>query len=158
MSDFRDRLFAETLQQLVWRRSLSLTRNEDDAGDLMNDTFLKALEKEHLFDGKNIDRWVMTICRNLFFDKQKKRKETLLGKEEAKLAIDGLQESVNVVKDLEYCLKELDDEESEIIAMAQVMSSRAIAEELNISSANLRVKKHRARAKLAECMGLLDGR
>lgn len=58
--------------------ALSLTRNQADAEDLLQDTLMKAIAKFHLFrTGTNLRAWLMTIMRNTFFTQIKKaRKET----------------------------------------------------------------------------------
>ena len=78
VSDFNEKLFSQELQNKIWYRALSLTQDEHDAKDLLQDTFVKAMENEKKFDGQNIDRWVYTICRNLFLDSKRKKREVLL--------------------------------------------------------------------------------
>ena len=47
--------------------ALSLTRNEADADDLVQETFLRALKGWHTFTpGTDCRRWLFTICRNTF--------------------------------------------------------------------------------------------
>lgn len=51
----------------VGRFALSLTRNEADADDLVQDTFLQAFRGWHTFTpGTDCRRWLFTICRNRF--------------------------------------------------------------------------------------------
>ena len=51
----------------VGRFALSLTRNEADADDLVQETFLRALRGWHTFvPGTECRRWLFTICRNTF--------------------------------------------------------------------------------------------
>ena len=52
----------------VARFALSLTRNEPDADDLVQDTFLIAYERWHQFQpGSECRAWLFTICRNRFY-------------------------------------------------------------------------------------------
>jgi RNA polymerase sigma-70 factor (ECF subfamily) len=47
--------------------ALSLTRDEADADDLVQETFLRALKGWHTFaPGTDCRRWLFTICRNAF--------------------------------------------------------------------------------------------
>lgn len=47
--------------------ALSLTRNEADADDLVQETFLRAFRGWHTFTpGTDCRRWLFTICRNTF--------------------------------------------------------------------------------------------
>ena len=51
----------------VGRFALSLTRNEADADDLVQETFLRAFRGWHTFvPGTDCRRWLFTICRNTF--------------------------------------------------------------------------------------------
>jgi len=51
----------------VGRFALSLARNEADADDLVQETFLRAFRGWHTFTpGTNCRRWLFTICRNTF--------------------------------------------------------------------------------------------
>jgi RNA polymerase sigma-70 factor (ECF subfamily) len=51
----------------VHRFSLSLTRNQADADDLVQETYLRAYRSWHTFEhGTDARRWLMTICRNAF--------------------------------------------------------------------------------------------
>jgi RNA polymerase sigma-70 factor, ECF subfamily len=51
----------------VARFALSLTRNEADADDLVQETFLRAFRSWHTFmPGTDCRRWLFTICRNTF--------------------------------------------------------------------------------------------
>lgn len=51
----------------VGRFALSLTRNEADADDLVQETFLRAFRGWHTFTpGTDCRRWLFTICRNTF--------------------------------------------------------------------------------------------
>src|SRR4029077_3148852 len=66
----RDRDFAATALPLlpnVYRFALSLTRNEADADDIVQETYLRAYRSWHTFErGSDARRWLFTICRNAF--------------------------------------------------------------------------------------------
>lgn len=68
--DHDDRWFeSEALQWIddVHRFSLSLTHNQADADDLVQETYLRAYRSWHTFErGSDARRWLMTICRNAF--------------------------------------------------------------------------------------------
>tara|TARA_B100000963_G_scaffold351360_1_gene362844 strand:- start:302 stop:766 length:465 start_codon:yes stop_codon:yes gene_type:complete len=152
--DFNEKLFSQELQNKIWYRALSLTQDEHDAKDLLQDTFVKALENEDKFDGKSIERWVYTICRNLFLDSKRKKREVLVGDEAIKATIEGDFEATDTEKDLKYCLGKLNESDREVISLIQIHKSQEVAEILEISSVNLRVKLHRARSQLADCLGI----
>ena len=71
-------LFEELYQNCykdVYRFSLSLTKDEDSAEDLAQETFVKALTAIDSFDGsKDIRAWLFTIARNTFLSECRKRK------------------------------------------------------------------------------------
>jgi RNA polymerase sigma-70 factor (ECF subfamily) len=51
----------------VYRFALSLTRDESDADDVVQDTFLRAFRSWHTYlPGSDCRRWLFTICRNVF--------------------------------------------------------------------------------------------
>jgi RNA polymerase sigma-70 factor (ECF subfamily) len=51
----------------VSRFAYSLTRDPDEADDLVQDTYLKAFRAWHTFSpGTNVRSWLFTICKNTF--------------------------------------------------------------------------------------------
>jgi RNA polymerase sigma-70 factor, ECF subfamily len=57
------------------RFALVLTRNGDDANDLVQDSVERALCKQHLFEpGTNLRAWLFTICRRQFLNQVRKSK------------------------------------------------------------------------------------
>jgi len=51
----------------VYRFALSLTHDEYDADDVVQDTFLRAYRSWHTYmPGSDCRRWLFTICRNVF--------------------------------------------------------------------------------------------
>ncbi len=154
VSDFNEKLFSQELQNKIWYRALSLTQDEHDAKDLLQDTFVKAIENEKKFDGQNIDRWVYTICRNLFLDSKRKKREVLLGDEIVQNTVSGDFETIEAKKDLKYCINKLNEKDREVISLIQLHEPKEVAEILEVSSGNLRIKLHRARSQLAECLGI----
>src|ERR1700757_3077539 len=51
----------------VYRFALSLPRNEADADDVVQETYLRAYRSWHTFErGSDARRWLFTICRNAF--------------------------------------------------------------------------------------------
>ena len=154
MNEFETKLFSEELRVRLWKRCLALTMNEDDAEDLQQNTYLKAIENKEKFDGKAIDRWTFTICRNLFYDSKRKKREYLPGKDLPEISVPSPEEGIIIELDLKMCLEELDENEREILSMIPSSSYNEMAEELEISKSNLRVKICRAREKLAQCLEL----
>ncbi len=51
----------------VARFARSLTRAPDDADDLVQETYLRALRSRHTWkEGSDMRRWLFTICKNVF--------------------------------------------------------------------------------------------
>ncbi|MGH7618267.1 MAG: sigma-70 family RNA polymerase sigma factor [Gemmatimonadaceae bacterium] len=71
-SAFSDRHAAFDLEAIPWiddvyRFALSLTRDESDADDVVQDTYLRAFRSWHTYlPGSDCRRWLFTICRNVF--------------------------------------------------------------------------------------------
>ena len=59
----------------VYRFCLSLTKADDSAEDLAQETFVKALAAIDSFDGsKDVRAWLFTIAKNTFLSECRKRK------------------------------------------------------------------------------------
>ena len=60
-------------QKNLKQYAVFLTRNKDLAMDILQDTYIKAIEKHDQCDGKNVIGWLKVICRNRFLDVLKKK-------------------------------------------------------------------------------------
>jgi RNA polymerase sigma-70 factor (ECF subfamily) len=73
MSIFNNNL--KTIYPDIMRVALKLSRyDRENAEDLIQNTLVKALEKQHLFKGGNLTGWVVTIMKNIFLDEYRKVK------------------------------------------------------------------------------------
>jgi len=62
----------------VYRFALSLTRDEADADDVLQDTFLRAYRSWHTYlPGSDCRRWLFTICRNVFLRSRERARPTV---------------------------------------------------------------------------------
>jgi RNA polymerase sigma-70 factor (ECF subfamily) len=62
----------------VYRFALSLTRDEADADDVVQETFLRAYRSWHTFIvGTDCRRWLFTICRNVFLRSREHQRPTV---------------------------------------------------------------------------------
>jgi RNA polymerase sigma-70 factor, ECF subfamily len=62
----------------VYRFALSLTRDEADAEDVVQDTFLRAYRSWETYAvGTDCRRWLFTICRNVFLRSRERESRTL---------------------------------------------------------------------------------
>ena len=70
-TDFNNELIG--MQSKLEKFALSLTANRDEAMDLLQETFLKALQNKHLFqEATNLKAWVVTIMKNTFINNYRK--------------------------------------------------------------------------------------
>lgn len=80
-SELRDVAFeTEALPWIddVYRFALSLTRDESDADDVVQDTFLRAYRSWHTYlPGSDCRRWLFTICRNVFLRSRERSRPTV---------------------------------------------------------------------------------
>ena len=62
----------------VYRFAVSLTRDESDADDVVQETFLRAYRSWHTFiPGTDCRRWLFTICRNVFLRLRERQRPTV---------------------------------------------------------------------------------
>lgn len=62
----------------VYRFALSLTRDEADADDIVQDTYLRAYRSWHTYlPGSDCRRWLFTICRNVFLRSRERIRPTV---------------------------------------------------------------------------------
>ena len=80
---FRENQVAFELEAIPWiddvyRFALSLTRDEADADDVVQDTFLRAYRSWHTYlPGSDCRRWLFTICRNVFLRSRERSRPTV---------------------------------------------------------------------------------
>ena len=153
MSNFESMLFSDSLKMKMINLAMSKTFNKFDAEDLVQQTYLKALERQDQFKGDNIDPWVITILKNLFIDSTRKKKEDLLGDDTPDISTGDESSSVLLERDRDKCLKGLSEKEREIISLKQTDSYDEIAEDLDIKAGTLRQIFSRAKEKFMRCMG-----
>ena len=151
MQTFESMLFSESLKIKMINLAMSKTFNKFDAEDLVQQTYLKALEKQNQFSGENIDPWVITILKNLFIDSRRKRKEDIP-------ELSSVDESTSVLleRDKDKCLKSLSELEREIIALKQTNTYEEISRDIEIKSGTLRQMFSKAKEKFMNCMGFFD--
>jgi RNA polymerase sigma-70 factor (ECF subfamily) len=84
----------------VYRFSLSLTRNEADAHDVVQDTFLRAYRSWHTFlPGSDARRWLFTIARNVFLrTRERERRQVALDDGDAE-ALDAVRVHARMIRD-----------------------------------------------------------
>jgi RNA polymerase sigma-70 factor (ECF subfamily) len=145
-----------------------LTLDEDDARDLVQDTYLKAFRFINSFKkGTNAKAWMFRILKNSFINEyRKKRKEPVkvdyqdventynseepVGIMNAELRVEALQEELG--DEISNALNSLEEEFKTVILLCDVEGFKyeEIAEILDIPIGTVRSRLHRARQMLKE--------
>lgn len=95
----------------VYRFALSMTRDESDADDVVQETFLRAYRSWHTFEpGSECRKWLFTICRNVFLRlRERERRRVDYGGDDAQLeALASGQEAVGAMAEHAEILSRID--------------------------------------------------
>ena len=151
----------------VTRFALSLTRNEVDAEDLVQDTFLTAYEKWHQYiRGTECRAWLFTICRHRYY-RTHARDERQIASEDADLealaaaaihgsvrqsGLDDLFERNEVLNAIDDAIAELPGPYREVALLVDVHdhSYESASASLGVPIGTVRSRLFRARRLLQE--------
>ena len=143
--------------------ALSLTGKLDKAEDLVQETLVKAWDKQESFQpGTNLKAWLFTILRNEFYSQMRKRRrevEDSDGAITARLSIHPAQDGSSDLNDFKRALELLPEDQREAIILigAEGMSYEDAAEALGVKVGTIKSRVNRARNRLAELMGTSRG-
>ncbi len=140
--------------------AINFTRNTEDAEDLIQDTFLKALKYKDAFqDGTNFKGWVYTIMRNIFLNNCKKQN---LGRNIfnhnvssdspgiSNASENNIHREINT-KDIHKAIKELRDDVRIPFEMAfEGYQYEEIAQKMSVPTGTIKSRIFNARKQLAE--------
>ena len=152
-SGFRDDL-VKTMPSLR-AFAISLTQNNDRADDLVQETLVKAWDKQSSFQpGTNLKAWLFTILRNEFYSQMRKRGREVQdsdGTLTAGVAIHPGQQGSIDLKDFRRALEQLPEDQREAIVLigASGFSYEEAAEICGCAVGNMKSRTNRARQKLA---------
>ena len=142
------------------RFAYSLVADRDDALDLVQETYLKAISyHEKLADYSNLRVWIMTIMRNIFINNYRRKSK----------ARDIINEKMAIAKDLDSGFDSTDSlyTQNEINKSVETLNKelkipfimyvdgfkyREIADELNINIGTVKSRIHTARQLLMESL------
>ncbi len=102
-----------SLQAYLRYFALKLTSNEDDAQDLLQETYLKALTNREKFSYQtNMKAWLYTIMKNIFINnyRRNKRANTFLDSTDDLYFLNNTVEERNANPETIYSTKELESE------------------------------------------------
>jgi RNA polymerase sigma-70 factor, ECF subfamily len=132
----------------------------DQAEDLLQETILKALSKEHLFTpGTNLRAWLFTIMRNLFHSQYRKARrevEDPQGAHADTLITIPDQMAKLDMQDFEAALAKIPQDQREALMLvgAEGLSYEEVAQVLGVKTGTIKSRVNRARNRLAELLGI----
>lgn len=151
---FENKQLTEEMPRLE-KFALRLTRNTQDANDLLQSTLARAIEKKHLFqDGTDLFKWTSKMMYNLFVSdyRRKVKFETQYDPENylEKQSVDPAQDKQIELTKVNEAMNMLSDEHREVLIMVCVQGMRYqdVAEALNIPIGTIRSRLSRAREQL----------
>ncbi len=157
LSEFRDGIL--DVRPSLRAFALSLTKNSDQADDLVQDTMLRALRKRSSFQpGTNLNAWLFAILRNSFYSEHRKRIREVAdsdGEYAAQLAVAPEQMGRLNLQDLQAAFKKVapDQLEALLLVGAQGLSYEEAAAACNVPIGTVKSRVNRARVRLAELLG-----
>jgi RNA polymerase sigma-70 factor, ECF subfamily len=137
----------------------SLVGDRDRADDLVQDTILRALQKQGRFEpGTKFQAWLFTLMRNLFYSEYRRRKREVQdgdGLFAAKLSILPEQPGRVEFAELRCALAQLSDEQREAVLLigAEGLSYEEVAVICGVAVGTIKSRVNRARRRLAELLG-----
>lgn len=153
---------------LIYRKCVSLTKDQNVAKDLMHDIMIKVFLNIAQFEGRsNFSLWVNTVSYNHCMQYFKLKKRLVITPEELStyqnLAIQDIEEEHQELqqikaKQLLFLLEKLKSESRLILVMRYFsdMSVKEIAESLEIGESAVKMRLKRGRAKLADLFNQLN--
>lgn len=153
----------------VYRFALSLSRNEAEAEDIVQETFLRAYRSWHTYQpGSDARRWLFTICRNVFLrlrERGRRQVEAEDGDVEALAAVrehetarrDGVDElltRIDLAPAISNALGQLQEPFRSAVVLVDVedQSYEAAAEVLGVPIGTVRSRLFRGRRLLQQML------
>lgn len=149
-------------QDRVYRFLLRLTRSQDDALDLTQDTFMRAYQSIERWRPDALFRtWLFRIARNVAFDRLRRDKRVEFVELDEDVEIpdaaagpDAVLETAQRYRLLESALERLPAEQREILLLREIeeMSYDEIAQVLDLNIGTVKSRIARARTALVDRM------
>lgn len=148
MATFRQ--MVETAIPALRRYARALTRDAEIADDLVQDTLVRALRSEHLFQGEDVRSWLYTILTNLNRNRLRAlaRRPTLMSIEDNDASELAGPEAGQ--RDIERALATLveDQRDALLLVVLEGLSYREVAEVQGIPIGTVMSRLSRARAQI----------
>ncbi len=151
------------LQKNLKYFAYTLTSNYEDAQDLVQETYLKALtNREKFTDNTNLKAWTFTIMKNTFINnyRQNVRNNTILDKTDDLYYLNLSKESSIGLPDSDYTLKEMHkaiekispEQRTPFVMYNQGYKYKEIAEKLDLSIGTVKSRIFFTRKKLMDAL------
>jgi RNA polymerase sigma-70 factor, ECF subfamily len=142
-------LFAAEIPRLR-RYARALLRDKDRADDLVQDTILRALEKNHLYEqGTNLRAWLFTMMHNQYVNSVRRsvRQGQTIPAETVTLALPAPQIANLELRDLELAIARLPQEQRETLLLIGLegMKYEEVAQICDVPIGTVRSRVSRAR-------------
>lgn len=140
--------------------AMSLAQNADKADDLVQETLVKAWDKQASFQpGTNLKAWVFTILRNEFYSQMRKRGREVQDSDgviTARLAVHPAQQGSMDLEDFRTALETLPEDQREAIILigASGFSYEEAAEICDCAVGTIKSRVSRARSRLQEILNV----
>jgi RNA polymerase sigma-70 factor (ECF subfamily) len=170
-TDAEDTFATHVLPELevMFRVARSLTRNDADAEDLVQDTLLRAFRSIDTFDGRHARSWLLTIMRNANVNRNRRRRPSLLHDpdlhaEHSPALADPTTGPEHVVVEqgfdpvIEAAYQSLPDEFREVIDLVDLagLSYAEAAAALDIPKGTVMSRLHRARGRIRDALRAVE--
>ena len=157
--------FRQTLEYFA----LSLTKNHEDAQDLLQETFLKAIRNRHRFlEQTNLKAWLYTIMKNTFINnyRRKIRSNTIVDQSQELYLVNsadktGLQDpqADTNMKEMERAINALsEDIRNPFLMHFKGFKYKEIADDMNLPIGTVKSRIFSARQKLMQDLKDFDPR
>lgn len=135
------------------------TRNMEDARDLVQEALLRACERYHQFDGRNLGGWIYTIIRNSWIEHGRSRKRQLsaqpllTSRESMHDVTSDRAELCLVLQDVLRALRALPAKQRQALILKSTGSTyREVAKRTRSPMGTIQATVSRGRALLAEAL------
>ena len=143
--------------------AMSLAQNADKADDLVQETLVKAWDKQASFQpGTNLRAWLFTILRNTFYSARRKTRREVSdsdGIHAARQATRPEHDGRLAMNDFKVAFEQLPDEQREalILVGGSGFSYEEAAQMTGVAVGTVKSRANRGRRKLAELMQMAEG-
>jgi RNA polymerase sigma-70 factor (ECF subfamily) len=146
------------------RYALALTRNPDNADDLVQTTLVRAIAKQHLFQpGTNLRAWLFTLLHNQFVNDVRRSANQGISVDISDASKDLIavanSSAPQQLKELDEAIGKLPIEQRQVLLMVGLegMAYEEVAAILMVPIGTVRSRLSRGRAALRQLMGMDQG-